>query len=229
MGIACQHDHHDHDHDHGAVANTPRYRRVLWAALVINLALFFIEVGSSWRSGSVALLADSADFFADAANFAISLAVLGASLALRSRAAWWKAASMGALGLAVLGRAGWSAWAGEPPQAMTMGLVGLLALAANGTVVLLLYAFREGDANMRSVWLCSRNDAIGNLAVMGAALGVAGTGTRWPDLLVAGVMGGLAVHSAWTVMRHARQEMSGTPVPQASHHHAHDHGHHHHH
>ena len=88
-----------------------------------------------------------------------------------------------------------------------MGVVGALALAANLGVAWLLYAFREGDANMRSVWLCTRNDAIGNVAVLLAALGVFGTGTRWPDLLVAAVMAGLALAAGLSVIRQARQEL----------------------
>lgn len=203
--------HHDHCHDaHGCapVANSPRYRRVLWVALAVNAAMFLVEVASGLRSGSVSLLADALDFAGDAANYGISLAVLGMALAWRSRAAIVKALSMGAFGVLVLGRALWAAMSGVPPEPVTMGVVATLALAANVGVAWMLYAFREGDANMRSVWLCSRNDAIGNVAVMGAALGVFGTGTAWPDIAVAVVMALLALSATVTVLRLARMELA---------------------
>ena len=201
----------DHCHDHActapAAASSPRYRRVLWVALVVNAAMFLVEIVAGLGASSVSLLADAVDFFGDAANYALSLAVLGMGVAWRARAAWIKGASMGAFGLFVLGRAAFGALGGSVPEAATMGAVGALALAANVGVAALLYAWREGDANMRSVWLCSRNDAIGNVAVMVAALGVFGTGTAWPDLLVATVMASLARSAAWSVMRQARGEL----------------------
>ena len=89
-----------------------------------------------------------------------------------------------------------------------MGVIGFLALVANASVAALLYAYREGDANMRSVWLCSRNDAIGNIAVMLAALGVYGTGSGWPDIAVATLMGTLGLTGAWSVVKHARRELA---------------------
>lgn len=188
----------------------PKYRRVLWIALVLNALMFAVEFGASWLSGSVSLLADSIDFFGDAGNYAITLAVLGMSLGTRARAALFKAACMGAFGVFVLGRALWSMRSGVPPEAATMGAVGFIALTVNGGVALMLYRFRTGDSNMRSVWICSRNDALGNVAVMLAALGVLGTGTAWPDLLVAGVMAVLALTGAWTVLRQARSEIRGS-------------------
>lgn len=198
----------DHDHEATAAqANSPRYRKILWFALIVNLAMFAIEIAAGFRSGSVSLLADAIDFFGDAANYGVSLAVLSLGLAWRSRAALLKATSMLAFGVFVLGRAGWVATQGGTPEALTMGAIGLLALLANVLVAALLYAYREGDANMRSVWLCSRNDAIGNLAVMLAALGVFGTGSAWPDLAVAAVMGGLAIWGGWSVMQQARHEL----------------------
>lgn len=184
----------------------PGYRRVLWIALAVNFLMFAIEIGAGVQAGSVSLLADAIDFFGDGANYALSIAVLSMGVAWRSGAAMLKAASMLAFGVAVLARAAWSAWHGVTPEPMTMGLVGALALAANVGVAVLLYRFREGDANMRSVWLCTRNDALGNLAVMAAALGVFGTGSGWPDLAVAAVMAGLALTSGWAVLRQARGE-----------------------
>ncbi|WP_293392991.1 cation transporter [Nevskia sp.] len=192
----------------------PRYRRVLWIALVVNLAMFFVEVGSGWSAGSVSLLADAVDFFGDAGNYALSLFVLSMGLAARARTAMFKGLTMAVYGCYVLGQAVWNGFYGLVPEASTMGLIGSLALIANLSVAALLYAYREGDANMRSVWLCSRNDAIGNLAILLAAVGVFGTGTAWPDLAVAAVMGVLGLTAATQVMRQARQELSGVR-PQA--------------
>jgi Co/Zn/Cd efflux system component len=191
----------------------PRYRRALWIALVLNALMFVVELGASWSSRSVSLLADSIDFFGDAGNYAISLAVLGMAMGVRTRAAVFKAACMGGFGVFVLARAAWSLHAGLPPEAATMGAVGFLALAVNGGVALMLYRFRTGDSNMRSVWICSRNDALGNAAVMLAALGVFGTGAAWPDLLVAAVMGGLALSGSWSVLSQARREITQVGQP----------------
>ncbi len=204
MSHAC----HDHDPcSSSPAADSPRYRRVLWAALLINAAMAVIEVASGWRAGSLSLWADAVDFIGDAANYGASLAVLSAGLLWRARLAWLKGVTMAVFGLGVLAHAAWSAWAGTAPEAATMGIVGALALAANVGVALMLYAFREGDANMRAVWLCSRNDALGNVAVVAAAGGVALTGQAWPDLLVAVAMAGLALHSSRDVLRRARQEL----------------------
>lgn len=216
MSAHCQHDcHHgtagDHDHSHGATPEAlanPRYRRVLWVALVINLVMFCIEVFGSAKSGSVSLLADAVDFAGDAANYGISLAVLTMAVVWRARAALLKGFSMGVYGVFVLARAGWAAWQGQPPEPITMGLIALLALAANVGVAVMLYAFREGDANMRSVWLCSRNDAISNLAVALAAIGVFGTASAWPDLAVATLMALLALSASVAVIRQARLELT---------------------
>lgn len=212
MSDACR------GHGHGHTCTPPpaptdaRYRRVLWAALLINAAMFAVEIGAGLRAGSVSLLADAIDFLGDAANYGVSLWVLGLSVRHRAGAALLKGASMGLFGLGVLGRALWSLAQGEVPQAATMGAVGALALLANVAVAAMLYAWRQGDASMRSVWLCSRNDAIGNLAVMAAALGVFGTGQAWPDLLVAAVMGGLALSGAASVIRQAWRERAQAPV-----------------
>jgi cation diffusion facilitator family transporter len=195
-----------------------RYRKVLWIALGLNAALFVVEFGASWTSGSVSLLADSIDFFGDAANYALSLAVLGMALSTRSKAALFKAACMGAFGVFVLGRALWNLRTAVPPEAVTMGVVGFAALAVNAGVAWMLYRYRSGDANMRSVWICSRNDAVGNVAVMCAALGVFGSGHAWPDLLVATAMAVLALWGAATVFTQARAElgMAGAPPRRTS-------------
>ena len=183
------------------------YRNVLWIALAINAAMFAVEIVSGMQAESAALLADSLDFLGDAANYGISLWVLGLGLSTRARASLLKALSMAAFGVWVLGYTTWQATTGVIPSAPTMGLIGVLALAANLGVAGLLYAYRGGDSNMRSVWLCTRNDALGNVAVMLAALGVLGTGAAWPDMIVASLMAGLALSSAWQVIRHARDEL----------------------
>ncbi len=190
-----------------SIVHLGRYRRILWIALWVNAIMFVIEIGAGLHAGSLSLLADAVDFAGDAMNYGVSLAVLASALAWRARAALLKAVSMMGFGLYVLGAALWSVWHGGVPQAMTMGVVAVMALLANLGVAGLLYAFREGDANMRSVWLCSRNDAIGNVAVLVAALGVFGTGTAWPDLMVASLMAGLALHGGWTVLRQALREL----------------------
>ncbi|MBD9485324.1 cation transporter [Pseudomonas sp. PDM14] len=184
-----------------------RYRRILWIALVANLAMFVVEIGAGVKAGSVSLLADSADFLGDAANYGISLWVLGLGLAIRARASQFKALCMLLFGIGVLGAAIWHLLQGGVPSAPTMGVIGTLALLTNLGVAALLYAYREGDSNMRSVWLCTRNDALGNLAVLAAALGVFGTGSAWPDLIVAAIMAFLAISAAIQVLRQASGEL----------------------
>lgn len=193
-----------------STVQSARYRKVLWIALVINLAMFFVEVLGGFSSGSVSLMADAIDFFGDAANYGISLTVLSMSLVWRARAALLKGLTMGVFGLFVLVKALWAFKSGLIPEAYTMGTIGFLALVANASVAFMLYAYREGDSNMRSVWLCSRNDAIGNVAVMLAALGVFGSGSGWPDLLVAIIMGGLGLSAATHVLTRARLELKST-------------------
>jgi Co/Zn/Cd efflux system component len=190
----------------------PRYRRVLWIALVVNALMFGVELAGGWSAGSVSLLADAVDFLGDAANYGISLFVLGLAPAWRSRTALVKGATMGAYGVFVIASALSHLASGSVPAAQTMGAIGLAALAANGLVAVLLFAFRNGDANMRSVWLCTRNDMIGNLAVLLAALGVWQAGSGWPDLFVAGVMGVLGLMAARSVIVQARDEMRKAPV-----------------
>ena len=194
-------------------SQSPRYRRVLWAALVINVVMFGIELTGGLYAESVSLLADAVDFLGDAANYGISLLVLGMALRWRARAALVKGLSMGAFGIFVLAQATWAAAAATVPEPVTMGVIGALALVANVSVAVMLYAWREGDANMRSVWLCSRNDAISNLAVIAAALGVFGTGSGWPDLAVAAVMGVLALTAARSVIQQARAELRLVATP----------------
>lgn len=188
--------------------NDLRWRRVLWIALIVNAAMFGVEIVAGVAADSRALQADALDFLGDSANYAISLGVAGMALAWRARAALFKAATMLVFGLWVFGSAIWGFVAGTTPHAETMGIIGALALAVNVAVALLLYRYRAGDANMRSVWICSRNDAIGNLAVMAAALGVFGTGRSWPDLAVAAIMAALAIWGSIDVFRQARGELA---------------------
>lgn len=184
-----------------------RYRRVLAIALAVNLAMFVVELAGGLRADSVSLLADAVDFLGDAGNYALSLFVLGLAPVWRSRTALVKGVTMGVFGVFVLAKAAWSVSVGVLPEPATMGMIGLLALAANGGVGALLYAYRDGDANMRSVWLCTRNDMIGNVAVVIAALGVFGTGSGWPDIGVAAIMGVLALRAARSVIAQARAEL----------------------
>ncbi|MGC1439205.1 MAG: cation diffusion facilitator family transporter [Burkholderiaceae bacterium] len=213
MSACCQPDHAGHSHGPtGLVAGTPeffRYRKILWAAFIINAAMFGVEAGAALQADSLALLADSIDFLGDAANYLVSLAVLGASLAWRARTAMLKGLFMLSFGAYIAVKAVMNFYSGVIPDAMTMGVVGSLALVANLSVAIMLYRFRQGDANMRSVWLCTRNDSLSNIAVMVAALGVFGTASGWPDLLVAAVMAGLALTSGVSVVRQAARELSG--------------------
>lgn len=186
---------------------TPKYQKILWIALVINATMFMVEILSGINAQSVSLMADAIDFFGDAMNYGISLAVLSMSLAWRARAALFKGLTMGIFGLLVLASTLWSIMHGGIPEAYIMGLIGLIALLANLSVAMMLYAYRDGDANMQSVWLCSRNDAIGNIAVMIAALGVWGSNSAWPDLVVAVIMASLGVSAAMQVIKKARSEL----------------------
>jgi Co/Zn/Cd efflux system component len=183
------------------------YRRVLWAVLAINAVMFLIEIGAGLAAGSASLQADALDFLGDAANYAISLMVVGMALRYRAAAALAKGLTMGAFGLWVVGTVIWHAAHGTLPSAFTMGAVGVAALAANAASFGLLWAYRKGDANMRSAWICTRNDVLGNIAVLLAALGVFGSGTGWPDVIVAAVMAGLALQGAVVVAQQSTAEL----------------------
>jgi len=196
-----------HCHSHAAQDGGPRYRKVLWIALVVNAAMFFVEAGASFVSGSTALAADSADFAGDATNYGLSLAAIAAGGLWQSRAALAKGLAMALYGVGVLAYAVWRVVQGGAPEPATMGLIGTMALVANVGVAVLLYTYRTGNANMRSVWLCTRNDAIGNVAVLVAAAGVFGTGTLWPDIAVAVLMAGLGLRAAYQVIGQARAEL----------------------
>ena len=183
------------------------YRRVVWAALVINGAMFLVEIVAGLMAGSVSLQADALDFLGDVANYGISLVVIGMALRYRAKAALLKGATMGLFALWVATTVVWHAIHRTLPHAITMGEVGFAALVANGVVFTLLWSSRKGDSNMRSAWLCSRNDVIGNLAVLLAAAGVFGTRSGWPDVIVAAIMAGLGLQGAAQVVRHALEEL----------------------
>lgn len=187
-----------------------RYRQVLWLALGINATMFLVEVIAGLAAGSMSLQADALDFLADAGNYGLSLFVVGMPLRHRARAALAKGATMGLFGLWVLGATIWHVAHGTLPHAAMMGAVGAAALLANAVVFGMLWAYRSGDSNMRSVWLCSRNDVIGNAAVLLAALGVFGTGTAWPDSAVAMVMAVLAIQGARQILRLGMAELHRT-------------------
>jgi len=199
--------------DKGGPTNSPAWRRALWIALAVNGIMFAAELAAGILGGSRALQADALDFLGDAANYAISLGVAGLALAWRARAAFVKGATIFAFGLYVLLNAIWALSHGTVPQAEVMGAVGFVALLANGGVALILYRFREGDANMRSVWICSRNDAIGNIAVMLAALGVFGTGSALPDIIVAGIMAALGLWGGAQILRQSITELRVSKGP----------------
>lgn len=192
-----------------------RYRSVLWIALGINAVMFLVEIIAGVAAGSAALQADALDFLADSANYGISLFVLGMSLRWRSSAALIKGGSMAVFGLWVVGSVIWHAIHGTVPAWHTMGIIGMAALVANALCLILLYAYRDGDANMRSVWICSRNDVIANCAVLAAAFGVFGTGTGWPDIIVAAIMAILALQGAATIIRQAIEELQESRLDTA--------------
>lgn len=203
-GCCGGHDHHGHAHDHDM---TGVYRNILWIAFGINAAMFGVEAVAGALAGSVALQADALDFLADAANYLIALFVLNRSIQWRAGAALVKGGAMGVFGLYVLGYSAYTATTGGVPEAPIMGVVGAMALVANVATAIMLYRHRKGDSNRQSVWLCSRNDAIANLAVIGAAGLVYLTQSHWPDLAVGFFMAALSLHSAWQIIRQARGEL----------------------
>lgn len=203
-------------HEPAAPKPDSKFRTALWIALFINLTMFLVELIGGAYAHSSALWADSLDFFGDAVNYAISLAVLGASLYWRATVALVKGAVMAGFGLVVIGKVIYAYSQGIAPEAVTMGAIGVLALIANAAAAYILYAFRDGDSNMQSVWICSRNDAIGNVAVIFAAVGVFGTGSMLPDIIVAVIMAGLGLSGGYRVIRKSLSERRSTQLSAAS-------------
>ena len=206
MGAFHNHD-HEHDHEDGQFTGlSDTYKRRLWAVIAINAAMFFVEMTAGQLGRSQALQADALDFLADSLTYGISLAAIGAALRTRANVALLKGLSLSAMGLWVFGSTLYRVFVVGVPEAEVMGAVGFLALVANVASVVLLIAYKDGDANVRSVWLCSRNDAIGNVAVIIAAAGVWGTATGWPDLIVAAIMAGLFLSSSFQIITRALHE-----------------------
>ena len=195
---------------------SPAYMRVLWTVIALNGVMFMVEMGAGVHAGSQALQADALDFLGDTATYALSLWVIGRPLRWRSRAALLKGLTLAVMAIWVLSSTAYRVLVLGVPSAFVMGTVGTLALVANVVCALLLYRFRDGDANVRSVWLCSRNDAIGNIAVVGAAIAVFVSGSPWPDLIVATVMAGLFLSSAVRIVSQARDELRTVPANVAA-------------
>ncbi|NQU58950.1 MAG: cation transporter [Rhodospirillales bacterium] len=194
----------------GDAVETGSYRRILWAALIINGIMFGVEIVAGLLGNSLSLQADALDFFGDAINYALSLMVLGMNVRWRASTALVKGLAMGAFGFFILGMAIHRVLFAHTPDVAIMGVVGVLALLANVFVAWILFRYRKGDSNMRSVWLCSRNDAIANIAVLIAAGGVWVSDTGWPDLVVGVLIAGLALSSATQVIAQARNELATT-------------------
>lgn len=191
-----------------AITVDEKYRKILWIALFLNLTMFFVEISAGVKGNSLSLLADAIDFFGDAGNYAISIFVLGMGIKTRARASLFKASCMGLFGIYVIGSTIFALFNGKVPEAHVMGMIGFLALAVNVAVALMLFKYRSGDSNMQSVWLCSRNDALGNVAVMLAAIGVYFTNSNLPDLFVALIMGILGITAAIRVIKKAKSELT---------------------
>ncbi|MEH6545401.1 MAG: cation transporter [Sneathiella sp.] len=204
MGVQCC---GESEYEPRSAQDDLSYGRVLWFALIVNGGMFFIEIAMGLTFGSVSLQADALDFLGDAGNYAISLFVLSMALKIRARAAYFKGVIMGLFGLWVTASVLYHVISGTFPDARAMGLVGTLALIANTSVFILLWKHRSGDSNRRSVWLCTRNDVISNIAVLLAAIGVFGSGSGWPDVFVGAIMALLALQGSWVVIRRARIEM----------------------
>lgn len=186
---------------------TPAYRRALWIVVVLNVGYGLLEMAGGFLADSQALKADALDFFGDGLITLLGLLAIGWSLAWRAYSALIQGLFLGALGLGVVTTTVYRFFVRGQPEAELMGAFGVIALVINVTAALVLIPHRAGDANVRAVWLFSRNDAVGNVAVVVAAVLVAWTASPWPDLVVALVIGGLFLHSAWSIVRDARGDI----------------------
>ncbi len=205
------------NHEPGAFDGvSAEYKRRLWAVIAINAGMFAVEMVAGHVAQSQALQADALDFFGDAVTYGLSLAVIGSSIRVRTSTAMLKGVSLFLMGIWVFGSTLYQVFVTGVPKAEVMGVIGFAALIANLLSVALLMKYKDGDANVRSVWLCSRNDAIGNVAVMLAAIGVWGTATGWPDLIVAGIMAGLFLSSAFQIVRQSLKEWQSAETSAAA-------------
>lgn len=202
----------DQDHIDQNALKVTSFRRALWVVLLINGVMFFAEFSSAFFAGSVALQADALDFLGDTVTYAITLMALGFSVRIRSSVALFKGLSLGLLGVWVYGQTLYYLLSGQIPSYQIMGVMGVIAFCANLFSAALLYRYRTGDSNMQSVWLCSRNDAVGNLAIIIAASGVFATGSGWPDFTVATIMATLSVTASYKIIRLAVREMKSQPI-----------------
>lgn len=194
-------------HDISFDGTSPAYKRAIWMVIGLNAGMFMVEILGGQMANSLALFADAMDFLADAATYGISLLVIGMPLAIRAKTALAKGISLSLMGLFVLGGTIYNLFILDVPEFSTMGIIGLMALIANLLSVVILYRFKDGDSNIRSVWLCSRNDAIGNIMVMLAAGAVYYSHSALPDLIVAGLMSSLFLSSSYNIIRQAREEL----------------------
>ena len=205
MVVCCEHD----DIDLAAL-QVKSFRQILWVVLFINGIMFIAEFSSAFFAGSVSLQADALDFLGDTVTYALTLMALGFSLKVRAKVALFKGVSLGLLGLWVYGQMLYYFFLDQAPSYEIMGTMGIIAFCANLISAILLYRYRVGDSNMQSVWLCSRNDAIGNLAIIVAASGVFATGAAWPDFMVATIMATLSVTASIRIIKVAMNEVRET-------------------
>lgn len=199
---------HDHCNSNEQPSVSVEYRKVLWICLVANAVMFIAQMIASYSAHSVSLLANSADFFSDAANYGISLYVLNLSLRQKAKASLFKGISLGLVGLWVAFETLHHALQPELPEPLLMTIISVVALTVNVGCAVMLYKHRSGDSNRESVWICSRNDAIGNIAVMIAAAGVFASSTIWPDIIVAIILGWLAISGAVRIIKSAKKELN---------------------
>lgn len=188
---------------------SPAYRRILLTVIAINAVAFAAVAGGAVVQGSASLGANALDFLADSATYAISLWAIGKSVQVRSGAALLKGASLALLAVFVLGFAVWRALSGAPPEGSVITGLGLFGFFANAVAALLLVRHRDGDANVRSVWLCTRNDLIESLVVAAAGGLVWLTASRWPDLIAGIILALVFLQSAWSIIRQSQQELRG--------------------
>ena len=189
---------------------TPAYKRALVIVVVLNFGYGLVEAGGGYLSDSQALKADALDFLGDGLITFLGLLAIAWRPIWRARSALIQGIFLGALGLTVLGATVYRVIVQKQPEAELMGAFGLVALVINVTAALVLLPHRAGDANARAVWLFSRNDALGNVAVVIAAILVAWLASPWPDLVVAFIIAGLFLQSSWSIIKDARTELQAT-------------------